>query len=885
MSTRGSDPGDHPGNRWAEIDALFARALDLPETERDAFLQSAPVDEGIRAEARRLLDLDEEADGFLEGPLDTRSLGDLEDAVSASGGTPPSELDRSGERLGAYRLVRRLARGGMASVYLAERADGAWEQTVAVKVLRPGLDTEDVLARFRAERQILSSLTHPNIGRLLDGGATPDSHPYLVMEFVDGVPATTYADRQRLSIEERLRLFQQIGHAVAAAHRSLVIHRDIKPSNILVTEDGRAKLLDFGIAKILDPTEMPGVAHRTRTGVRLMTPEYASPEQLEGAPVTTASDVFQLGVLLFRLLTGVTPFETKRSQRSDAPRPATLLRGLEEEQRDEIAAARSTSPGQLTRSLRGEVEAIMLKAMDEDPDRRYSSAEAMVDDVERYLSGHPVEARPASALHRTRKFLGRHRWVGPTAALLLLSGLGYMVTLARHATELERERNRAQAEARTAQSVTDFVVGLFGATDPYEGGRANTPARDILDQGARLVLDGEWESPEVRARLLTAVATAYSELDLHREAVDFLQVGLQASDLPAEDRVTLRSLLGYSLVRTGGYEEARELLEETTAARVASGDTLSHRYLRDLIMISTALFLEGEGEAALEATEAWLDQVESRGEVMDDLTFSALDRVFHLAMGDLSYQRAQQVAIEKLAHARDLYPDTTPIVAHAYEDIASTMVRQGRYREALEPALVAAELTTAIFGVDHPTTTYTTETLASIYLELGEPEEALEIQSGVLDTRLQALGEDHIIIPMTRHTLARALRATGRTEEADAHLDWAIERTAAAYGMESRLTTVMLEERARVRMDQGRLDEAEELLTEIGDRYAASYDPTDMRRIVWSLTMADLRVRQGRQDEARAVLREGVNALLDADMGEHALHRRISAALDELEGA
>ncbi|MEX2473278.1 MAG: serine/threonine-protein kinase [Gemmatimonadota bacterium] len=876
---------------WAEIDALFSQALDLPPTEREALLAESTDNEDVRREVRRLLAADHAAEGFLEGPLDTRSIGTLEDALAMSDGAPPEELDRSGQELGPYRLIRRIARGGMASVYLGERSDGAWSQQVAVKVIRRGLDTEDVLARFRAERQILSSLSHPNVGRLLDGGATPDGQPYLVMEHVDGLPVTDYCDEAKIAIDERLRLFVQVGEAVAHAHRSLVIHRDIKPSNILVTAEGTAKLLDFGIAKLLDPGQWPAPEHRTRTGVRLMTPEYASPEQMTGAPVTTASDVFQLGVLLFRLLTGVSPFDdpdasprARMPREVDAltPHPSTVLRRTSEARLQEIAAARSTTPDALTRALTGELESIVLKATDADPERRYRSAGAMIDDVQRYLSGHPVEARPAGAIYRTRKFLGRHRWVGPAAALVVLSGAGYVTTVLRHNTALEQERSRAQLEARTAQSVTDFVVGLFGATDPYEGGRAETPARELLDQGADLVLTGSWESPEVYTRLVAAVGQAYSDLDLHGEAVAFLQASLDAQVIPPSDRLSLESMLGYSLVNAGRHTDGIAVLEGTTRSRAALGDTLSNEHLRDLMMISTALFLEGEGEAALRASDRWLDRVRALEDAPDEITLSALDRIFHLAMGDLSYERAQRLAEEKLDYAHAAYPDTTPVVAHAYEDLASSMVREGRYREALEPASKAAELTSAIFGPDHLTSTYATETLASIHLELGEPSEALAIQRDVVSTRIRVLGEEHVIIPMTRHNLARALRAAGFPDEAEPHLEWAIEHTAAAYGMESRLTTVMLEEMGRLRMDQGSLDEAERLLEQVGARHAVSYDATDMRRVVWAVSMAELRDRQQRTDEARALLLESAEALRAAGMTEHALFRRVSEALDRI---
>jgi serine/threonine-protein kinase len=316
-----------------------------------------------------------------------------------------------GTEVGRYRIVRRVGRGGMATVYEAERADGAYEQQVALKVLRRGLDTEDLVRRFLTERQILSSLSHPNIARLLDGGSTAAGRPFLVMELVPGEPITSWADRHRLDVDARLRLFLSVAEAVHAAHRQLVVHRDIKPSNILVDADGRVKLLDFGIAKLLD-TESE---HTDAGATRPLTPDYASPEQLGGGRITTATDVYQLGLLLRELLTGVRPLATETQPGEPPIRPsrAAALPAQSGRSPSERAALREATPARLARRLRGDLDVIVGKALRPEPGERYASADVLGSDVRRHLEGRPISAYPESPLYRARKFITRHPMIPP----------------------------------------------------------------------------------------------------------------------------------------------------------------------------------------------------------------------------------------------------------------------------------------------------------------------------------------------------------------------------------------------------------------------------------------------------------------------------------------
>lgn len=886
--------------RWARIDALFDRLLDLDPSGWEGALREAGAAVDERDEVLRLLRAERASAGFLERPLDTLSTGDWEAAMARSGVSGPPEPDRTGQTVGAYRITGHIGRGGMASVYRGERVDGGFRQAVAVKVIRRGMDTDDVVARFLAEREILSALAHPNIARILDGGATEDGQPYLVMELVEGRSLIRYCDEERLSLEARLDLFLQVADAVAYAHRSLVVHRDLKASNILVTEDGRAKLLDFGIAKLLDPQAWPSPGHATRTGVRVLTPEYASPEQLEGRPVTTASDVFQLGVLLYRLLVGSSPFPQdgrgrgpRRPLHSEVARPTATLRRMEAAEREALARARDLTPTRMIRILGGDLERIMLKAVAEDLEIRYPSADALGEDLRRYRSGHPVEARPPSVAYRARKFLGRHRWVGPAVAATVLAAGAYVATLNRHAAALERERNTAQAQAATAEAVTDFLAGLFSGVDPYAGGSADLPVRTLLDQGAERVLEGSWPRPDIRGRLMEAVTRAYVDLHLYGEAIAFAKTALGVGDdepwdtplaaggvdIPEETLREIEGLVGYAGVQLAATSEGRALLEGLVAQRRARGDTLGAAWVRDLAAVSQGHFQEGNAEAGARVTAQWLPHAEVLDGAPTPLTLMALDRLFHLSFQELDVDATEALALRQLEQARALYPDATPAVAHAYEDLASVRVRAGRWADAAEPAEAAAELTAAMFGRDNATTSYAVETLASVYLELGRVDEALELQREVTDVRIRALGEDHMIIPMTRYQLGRTLRAAGALDAAEDTLGWALDRTLAMFGPTSRMTAVMLEELGRVRLELGEVEGAEALLEQAGEIYGEAYEATDLRRVAWTLAMAEVRVAQGRADDARGLLEAQAAALRGAGMDGHPLTAQVDDAL------
>ena len=432
--------------------------------------------------------------------------------------------------IGPYRLLSEIGRGGMGSVFSAARGDGEYQQRVAIKLIRPGPGSRSMARRFRSERQILANLDHPHIARLLDGGTTGDGRPYFVMELIEGTRIDEYCDRRRSTVSERLELFEGVCSAVAYAHRNLVVHRDLKPGNILVTADGSPKLLDFGIAKLLDPAALPHTIERTRSGLAPMTPPYASPEQILGQPITTASDVYSMGVLLYKLLTGRLPFEPGgltplEDLAREPPRPSAAVMLPAEgtaggEPSVRISYLRRRSLQQLRRRLAGDLDNIVLKALRREPERRYSSVERLAADLRRHLDGLPVQVRGASLRYRTGKFLHRHRLVVAAASVVLALIVG-------SAVQITRQRNLAEQQRDRAERVSEALIDLFENLDPNETAGNGITAREILDRGVENAALELRDQPRTQAAVQTAIGKVYRNLGLYDQARQLLESSLK----------------------------------------------------------------------------------------------------------------------------------------------------------------------------------------------------------------------------------------------------------------------------------------------------------------------------------------------------------------------
>ena len=508
--------------RWQQVKAALGDAMALTGEARTGYLERLERgDPELRAELESLLEADREAGGaFLEDP-------------AAAVLETPSSSPHAGRRLGPYRLLEEIGAGGMGEVYRAVRVDEEYEHAVAIKLVRAGADAQFVGARLRAERQILAAFQHPNIARLFDGGTTEEGIPYLVMELIEGQPVTEYCDRLRLDLEARLRLFLLVCSAVQYAHQHAVIHRDLKPSNILVTADGTPKLLDFGIAKILEPGAIPVRSDLTTSAMRLLTPDYASPEQLKGAPVTAASDVYSLGVILYELLTGLKPHAGRTRVVQDAPnatdpaptRPSLAVRG-----REAAGIARRDSPQRLSHRLRGDLDKIVLMALRQEPERRYATVDRLAEDIRRHLGHLPVAARKPTLRYRASMFVTRHK-VGVAATALTALALISGIVMTARATFIARAAlARAQDEASASQRVSDYLLSLFEEANPDKNGGHTLDARALVER-AQSQIDPELaKQPALRARMLSAVGALHCEIGQFEPCVQDLEQALHIEE-------------------------------------------------------------------------------------------------------------------------------------------------------------------------------------------------------------------------------------------------------------------------------------------------------------------------------------------------------------------
>lgn len=530
--------------RWQRIRALFDEALGYPAEARSAFLDTrCGENTALRAEVEGLLAAEAAASGLLDGPVEAYA-GDLLREMKRE-----TTRQLTGTVAGSYRLLKELGSGGMGTVYLAERADGQFEQQVALKLIKRGMDSDAILQRFLNERQILARLQHPHIAGLLDGGITDEGQPYFAMEYVEGQAIDAYCDAHRLDIVHRLRLFIDVCATVQYAHQNLIVHRDLKPSNILVDAEGQVKLLDFGIAKVLSEEAEDGL---TGTGMRVMTPQHAAPEQVRGQVVTTSADIYSLGVVLYELLTGHRPYRVSGLSPSevehlvcdqDPKRPSTAVSladtvtysggTTKEVTPEKIGEARAMTPERLKKRLSGDLDNIVLKALRKKPDQRYASAEAFLQDIKRHLDGLPVEARPKAFGYRAQKFVGRHRWgvVASLAFVLVISGLVSFYTI-----RVTQERDETKHALQRVERISDFTIGLFELADPNEAQGDTLTTLEILARSQDRLQRAFQNEPEVRAEMLDVLGEIHGGLGNYSTAEDLLHEAITLRRTWAETR-------------------------------------------------------------------------------------------------------------------------------------------------------------------------------------------------------------------------------------------------------------------------------------------------------------------------------------------------------------
>lgn len=754
---------------WRQLERLFEAVVALPAEQREAYLREHCDDPELIAEVLRLAECDSGSDSFVAGVVDEEvsdpALAERLGALPGPQAREQSEGISPGDMIGPYRVVGALGQGGMGVVYLGERADTAYEQRVAIKIVREALP--GTVEKFQQERQILADLVHPNIARLLDGGTTQGGLPYLVMEVVEGLPIDEYADRHGLSLQQRLRLFLAVCAAVRFAHRNLVVHRDLKPSNILVSEDGRPKLLDFGIARLLDPEALPG--DLTFSVGRFFTPEFASPEQVRGERVTTASDVYSLGVLLYLLLTGEKPYQIDTAS----------LTGIEKVVCDQIPAApsaRATKEG--SRELAGDLDLITLKALEKDPDRRYGSALELMEDLERHLDHVPIQARPPSTGYRLSRFVRRNRTVVAASTLVVLAlivgsvmaGLGFV-----RATDA---RKVAEREAASSSEVTAFLQRMLASVKPANAQGHEVTVREVLDEAAAEIEGRFNNDPEVEAAIRFTVGDSYQALGDYDTAIPFLKraVEIRRVELPSGDARLGDALntLGLAYWLSGNLAESLACSQEVLELREAEYGKDHVEYTQILVNIANAHADLGDLEKAEEIQRQAL-ATERRilvGEDRIDLAYTINNLATVLADQE-KYEEAIELHRESLELRREFMGDDSPAVAISLGNLGFALHGAGELQEAEARLREALELGATIFGPDHLRVAGSMSRLARILVDRGELEEAERLARESLRIHTHSMGARGWRTGVSHGLIGLVLVESGQTAEARAELELA----------------------------------------------------------------------------------------------------------------
>ncbi|MFN0135240.1 MAG: tetratricopeptide repeat protein [Phycisphaerae bacterium] len=862
------------------MNELFDAATERDAGERARFLAEAcGSDAELRSEVESLLATDERAGVFLRNATQARLA-------------PPAPMPTlEGTRIGAYRVARRLAVGGMGSVWLGQRDDAQFHKTVAIKVIKRGMDSDAILRRFLNERQVLAGLDHPNIARLLDGGMTDDGTPYLIMEFVDGKPIDEFCDDNLLAVSERVRLFRKVCDAVQYAHRHLVIHRDLKPANILVTADGEPKLLDFGIAKLLR-TDLATTMTRTAAGEQAMTPEYASPEQVRGEAVSTQSDVYSLGVVLYELLTGQRPYDTGGGSLTEIARaiceieprrPSTVIdRPVQREsagtiiKRDAyaIGAARRVDPRRLKRNLSGDLDTIVLMALRKEAARRYASVEAFAEDLRRHEVGLPVRARPDTLGYRASKFVRRNVLpVTLVSALFVLLASAVAVTtwqageireqrnVAVAANEVAgRERDRARSEAEAAQAARD---------------RAEVEALKSRNLAGYLQSMLASIDPDVaRDRDTSVLQELFDRTD---EAA-----GVRLADQP-EVLAAVRFTLGEGYRRLGRLSDAKRNLEESLKLRESLPHPDPTEVAGTLNELGSLARDQGDYETSLLLTKQAIDKLVPIHGEDSVLVGNGKNNLALLMLDAGKYEDAEKLFREAIDIFHQHAAGDDAVLSNSANNLGLLLKRKGRYAEARALYEEAIERATRRFGRIAARVGLYSSNLAALHEATGDFESAERMYRDAIAVQRDVHKQGHSDLAVTLDNLGRLLCSRGRADEAEPMILEALDMLRREMGEDHPDVLICLANLSVVRRSMGDYAEAEQLARQAYDGVLREVGPRHPKTAMLTQPLAAALRDQGRLDEALELTEAARNTMRRALGEKHTFSINVSMSLVRIE--
>ncbi|NBC04711.1 MAG: tetratricopeptide repeat protein, partial [Bacteroidetes bacterium] len=727
-------------HRWDTINEIVDKAMDLEAAGREEYISNrCGQNEELKKQVLELLRSMEESEKehFLESP--TSLLGNLAEDLSKDDGDP-TDSALIGETIENYKITELIEHGGMGSVFKAKRIDDAYDKNVAIKLLRRGMDTPANIARFKRERNILASLEHPNITRMLDGGVTRDGLPFLVMDYVDGTPLYEYCDREKLSIEARLEVLKKVCGAVHHAHKNAVIHRDLKPSNILITDEGKVKVLDFGIAKLLESSGREWPNYQTVEGARILTLRYAGPEMISNESITTATDTYAMGILLFELLAGVHPFDfggkkirkiEQHILESFPDKPSTSFKSLPENQQKEIAWNRSTSSRELYKNLTGELDAIVMKAIRKKPDARYSSPKTLLDDLERRDQNQPISAKENTLWYRTSKFFRRRKKGLSVAAAFMIVISGFIWF---HTAQITNERNIARQEARRADDVSSFLLELFDT----ESAGDTLSAAGLLQQGLNHL--EEIENQSGHAGMLSVMGKAYLNYGDYEKAEELLQEAVHETAMVYGDESIEHSDALFSLGIL--YEEQQEwegAVEYFRQAHELQAEILGENHTQTaqtLSNLGTALRNLGKLEEAEEYARSAVRIHNQVYELTDTEMLNSMANLAYVLLEQEKYDEAESIYLQVIENARQNSTVDSATLATYYNNLGYLYRVQEEYENVVKNYQDALEHQKKSYVQGHPEIINTRRNLASSLYFQDSLEQAVSLfEKNVWDIR------------------------------------------------------------------------------------------------------------------------------------------------------
>jgi len=806
-----------------------------------------------------------------------------------------------GQRLGHYRILHKIGEGGMGDVYLAERADQEYQQRVAIKLVRSGVFSAQVQGRLRMERQILAQLQHSNIARLLDGGRATDGTPYLVMEYIEGEPIDVYCDRRRLSVVERIGLIRTVCAAVHYAHQNLIVHRDLKPGNILITPAGVPKLLDFGIAKLLDARQSLNTLAVTHLEYRVMTPAHASPEQVRGDVITTASDIYVLGVLLYELLCGYRPFQLAGAGFAELERiicerealpPSVRVENAEEDTphlMSEIAARRGATPARLRKQLRGDLDDVIGMAMRKDVERRYGSAEQLAADLQRHLEGKPVLARPDTWIYRSGKFVRRHAMAvaASAGAILLLAGFATITFV--QSQRIAYQRDQATIERTRAEQISSFLVELFELSDPSKSRGNQATAREMLDIGARRIIMGLSDQRETRAALLGTIGKVYRNLGLYSDSVALLQEALESQVRihgPRDPAVAAaQAALGDALCDRGDLQACEDHLG---AALRLQRELLG----ADAIEVAPTLMSQArlaQMRGALQIAESYYDAslaiYRLHGRERTSEAASVINELAGLYSYRGDYERAATLYRTALDIDRQALGSDHPHVGMHLQNLALTSHLQGKLAEAGPLYTQSMEILSKVLGEEHPQTLDAAANYGRFLHRKGDFVRAREVLERVLQLDRKARGEHHAFVGHDLVNLGLLHLEIGRHEQAERDFLDALQVYGTSLPDDHPFIASALTGLGRCQLEQKKLREAEDNLLRASNIAARSLEPDSPQLAATHSTLGRVLLAQQRSSDAAPLLRNSYPILVKTQGEEALITRRTREALALLDAS